>query len=247
MSRADTGIVSIPRREFFEEYFDYKPGHCCTALAPFGGGKTQILLDALAEVANPKLQATILVMKPKDLTISKYIEQNGYEVVRDWPPSTVSFMKRLFGTKPPGWVLWPKETGDPDYDDLMQERIFRRCLRERYNAAKKKPNIVFADEVYSLEHELHLTPELRRSWTKGRFGNGLWAASQRAAFISAWAYQAQHLFLGFDPDKRSQDRYAEIGAGNDPDQIKAILNSLALYEFLYISREERWMCIVEAS
>lgn len=247
MTRAETGVVSLSRREFFEEYFDYKDGQCVTALAPYGGGKTQILFDALEQAANPKRQAVILVMKPKDTTVTAYVQRHGYEIVRDWPPSTVSFMRRVVGKKPPGWALWPRETGDPDYDDAMQERIFRRCLRERYNAAKKKPNIVVADEVYSLEKELGLTTELRRSWTKGRFGNGLWAASQRAAYISAWAYQAQHLFLGFDPDKRSQDRYAEIGAGNDPDQITAILNSLGRFEFLYVSREERWMCIVEAS
>jgi hypothetical protein len=244
------GIERYPRREFYDERFTYNPGDCVTLLVPFGGGKTQLGLELLDEVVSPELRGTIFVMKPKDATISRFYaaRKDEFEMLRDWPPPTLRIGRRIMGKKPSGYILWPRETGNPEYDDAVQEAIFRRAIRMMYVSAKKHPNIMFVDETYSLENELNLGKDLRRAWTKGRsVGNGLWAASQRPAFISAWAYQAQHLFLGFDPDKRTQDRYAEIGAGFDPETIKAIVRGLQQYEFLYISREDRAMCIVEAS
>lgn len=245
---ADTSIVRFTRDEFFTEVFDYTPGDHCTFLAPTGGGKTQIALDALAATMSPQLKATIFVMKPKDATIERYAKSQNLETIRDWPPPTISIGRRIAGKKTNGYLLWPRETGNLDLDEATQHRIFKRAINDMYLKAKKSPNIMFADETYSLEKELGLEGDLRRAWTKGRsLGNGLWAASQRPAYISLWAYQAQHLFLGNDPDKRSQDRYSEIGAGNDPDVVKALLNSLDRYEFLYIQRDERSMCIIEAS
>lgn len=249
LRRADIDVVSFDRRTFFDEVFDYQPGQCVTVLAPYGGGKTQIAFEALAVTARPELPATVFVMKPKDSTVTRFAKANGFETVRDWPPSTLTWAKRVAAQrKPPGYVLWPVETGNPDLDDARHEMIFRRAIRMMYSTAKKKPNIMFIDETYSMEHELHLTRDLVRAWTKGRsVGNGLWAASQRPAYISQWAYQAQHLFLGFDADRKAQDRYAEIGAGFDPVIVRALIQGLKRFEFLYISREERTMCIVEAS
>lgn len=248
LRRADIDIVSFDRHTFFAEVFDYAPGDHCTFLAPTGGGKTQIAFQALAYTASPDLQATVFVMKPKDNTVTRWAKTNGFHIVRDWPPSQLKIRNRIMGKKPPGYVLWPVETGNPDLDDARHEAIFRRALRMMYNQAKKRPTIKFVDETYSMEHELHLSKELNRTWTKGRsVGDGQWAASQRPAYISQWAYQAQHLFIAFDPDERSRDRYGDIGAGFDPQMIKALVAGLERYQFLYISREERTMCIVEAA
>lgn len=243
----DTGITTFERQTFFNEVFDCQDGECCTFLAPYGGGKSQIAFEALRVAASPERQATVFVMKPKDDTVTRYTGALGLETIRDWPPTKAKFKNRIFGKKPPGYVLWPRDTGNIDYDEYNQERIFRRAIHDMYNTAKKHPNIMFLDETYSLEKELGLTRELVRAWTKGRsLGNGTWAASQRPAFISQWAYQAQHLFLAFDADKRAQERYAEIGGGFDPDVIKAVLAGLERFQFLYISREERSMCIIDA-
>jgi hypothetical protein len=248
INEADTGIVRFGRDEFFDEVFDYHPGDHCTFLAPFGGGKTQIAFEALARAASPELQATIFVMKPKDVTVTKFAATQKLRIIRDWPPPMVSIGRRIIGEKTAGYVLWPKDTGDPELDDMRQHAIFKRAIRDMYVKAPKHPNIMFADETYSLEEELGLKVDLRRAWTKGRsVGNGLWAASQRPAFISQWAYQAQHLFLGHDADERAQKRYSEIGAGNDPDVIRSLINGLQRYEFLYINRDERSMCVIEAN
>lgn len=250
LTRADFEVISWDRRTFFDEIFDYVPGDHCTFLAPFGGGKTQISLQALEVTANPKLQATIFVMKPKDVTVTRFMAAHPkkWALVRAWPPAKAKLGARIFGERYDGYVLWPRETGNLYVDEEHQGDVFEAAIQSMYLSAKKQPNIMFVDETYSLENELKLSRELRRAWTKGRsVGNGLWAASQRPASISQYAYQAQHLFLGYDADARAQDRYAEIGGGFDPDMIKALISSLQRYEFLYISREERALCIVEAS
>lgn len=250
ITRDDSGVESFDRATFFEERWDYTPGDHATFLAPFGGGKTQIALEALEYTDGPDLKSTIFVMKPKDVTITRFMAAHPkqYELVRDWPPGQIQLAKRVFGGKVNGYVLWPRELGNMYADEEHQQDVFGRTMDQMYLSAKKHPNIMFVDETFSMENELNLSGECRRAWTKGRsVGNGFWAASQRPANISQYAYQAQHLFLGFDADARAQQRYAEIGGAFDPDVIKGIISSLDRYEFLYISREERAMCIIGAS
>lgn len=252
VSKAETGIITFPRETFLADVWDYDAGEHLTVLAPSGGGKTQIAFQLLGVTANPKLPATILVMKPRDETVERFAKVHHYRIVRDWPPAQVKIVDRYFNGKPSGYVLWPPETGSPDLDDERHERIFRRCLQMMYNAGGKKGKahqdaIIFADETYSLEHELGMTRDLNRLWTKARsLGVGLWAASQRPVFISRWALQAQHLFLGFDPDRKMQERYGEIGGGIDPDIVRSLVAQLKQFQFLYIHRDDRTMCIVDA-
>lgn len=243
LDHQEYGVVTFSRQTFIKEVFDYLEGDHVTFLCPTGGGKTQLAYQLLGETADKDLQATVLVMKPKDTTVARFSVQYGYKTIREWPPPKITALAK----KPPGWVLWPTETGDPDRDDLRHTAIFRNCLRSQYLTAKKNPNITFADETYSLEKELGLDTELRRMWTKGRsVGAGLWAASQRPVWISRWAFQAQHLFLGHDPDVDMQKRYGEIGGGIDPDLVRSLTAGLKRYQFVYINREERAICIVDA-
>jgi len=238
--RVDANIVLFDRETFLKEVWDYSPGEHVTVLAPTGGGKTQLAYQLLGETATPDLQATVFVMKPRDETVTKFTAKHHFKIVRDWPPPRI----RVFDKKPPGYVLWPKEMGDPDQDDIRQEVIFRRAIREQYRKGHK---IIFADETYSLEKELGLEKDLRRLWTKGRSMHcGLWAASQRPVWISRWAFQANHLFLGNDPDIDMQKRYGEIGGGIDPDVVRSVTARLQRYQFAYINRDERAMCIVDA-
>lgn len=234
-------MVTFDRQFFIDEVFDYAPGEHVTILAPSGGGKTQMAYQLLGGTATPECPAVVFVMKARDDTVMKFSRRYRFKTVRDWPPS------RLHGLigKTSGWVLWPTESENPEADDIRHERIFRRAIRKLYR--DKGGNIIFADETYSLENELGLKDDLNRIWTKGRsMETGLWAASQRPAWISMWAYQAHHVFLGNDPDKKARDRFAEIGSGFDPDLIKEITSRLKRYQFLYINRDERTMCIVDA-
>lgn len=234
----DLDVMRFGRQEFLNEVWDYAPGEHVTVLAPTGGGKTQLAYQLLGKSAKPDLAAVVFVMKPRDETITKFSRQYKFRTIRDWPPST--FSQRI--QKPPGWVLWPTETNDWDADDERHKEVFRRAIRDNY---RRGDRIIFADETYSLEQELNLTKDLNKVWTKGRsMKAGLWAASQRPVWISRWSLQAHHLFLGHDPDVKAQERYGEIGGGIDPAQVRYIVSRLKRYEFAYISREERAMCIV---
>ncbi|MYR11944.1 hypothetical protein GTY62_15290 [Streptomyces sp. SID724] len=213
-----------------------------TILAPSGGGKTHLAYELLEVTARPDLPAIVFVMKPRDETVDKFTKRAKFRIVREWPPPLYSRVQ----TKPPGWALWPKHSFDPDVDDSRQYAIFRSAIMTSY---KRGDRILFADETYSLENELPnggLTKQLRTIHTKGRSMKcGIWSASQRAAYINRWAYQAHHLFLGHDPDDDAQKRLSEIGAAVDKRLVREIVGSLRQYQWLYIHRDSRTMCIVD--
>lgn len=240
---SEAQVVTFDRDEFIKEVFDYRPGEHVTFLAPTGGGKTQFAFQLLGETATPDLQASILVMKPRDSTVTRFCKEFGFRTIRDWPPTTINRIQK----KPPGYAVWPKESTDLYADKMRHRAIFERTINDNYRKGKK---IIFADETYSLEKEMDLTEELNRVWTKGRSMDcGLWASSQRPAWMSRFAYQAHHLFLGKDPDVDTQKRYGEIGGGVDPNLVRSLTASLRKFQFVYIYRDGpngSAICIVDA-
>lgn len=241
MARAvEADVTRFERDVFLTQVWDYSAGEHVTVLAPTTGGKTHLSYQLLNESATEDVPAVVMVMKPRDKATDKWIPRLKFPVVREWPPPVT---KRLFSeSKPRGWIVWPSHVYDPAVDDPRHRALFRRVILDSY---KRGNRILFADETYSLEEELELSTELRTVWTKGAsMGCGMWAATQRPAYISKWAYQAHHLFLGNDPDEDTQRRLSEIGAAVDPGKVRWILPRLQKWEFLYINRDERAMCIV---
>lgn len=232
-------VHTFSREEFLRERWDYEPGQHVTILGATRNGKTHLAYQLLHKTATPDLQATVIVMKPRDTTVTRFSKENGFRIIRDWPPSPLSRLAK----KPAGYVLWPKASGDPDLEDERHARIFQRCIRSNYDKGR---TITFADEVNSLEQEYKLSRDLIRCWTKGgSMESGLWAASQRPAYISRHAYQAQHIFLSNDPDKDTLKRYGDIGAGIDADIIRHQTSKLEMYQWVYINRDQRAICIVD--
>lgn len=241
MARAEEAIITrFDRETFLREVWDYHAGEHTTVLAPSGNGKTHLAYQLLQYSVTEEVPGVVLVMKPKDPTALKWSGRLKFPVIREWPPAKT---KALFSErKPKGWTVWPRFVYDPQIDDPRHRALFRRVILDCY---KRGNRILFADETYSLEEELKLGTELRTVWTKGRsMGCGLFAASQRPAYISKWAYQAHHLFLGNDPDEDAQRRLSEIGGAVNPGQVRYVLPTLKKYEFLYINRDEKAMCIV---
>jgi len=237
-------VVRYTRDEFLEEVWDYTPSYdnmdMVTVLAPSGGGKSYLLFQLLGATNLKDVTPVVLVIKPRDATVTRFMARLKYSVIRTWPPPAIKGRIQ----KPNGYVLWPLEHDDPDMTDRQQTTIFRRLMRFAY---RRGNYIVVADEIYSLEKELNLTSDMRRIWTKGRSnGCGLWGGTQRPAFISLWAYQAQHLFIGNDPDEDTLRRLSQLGAGIPKEWVLAVVSSLGKYEFCYINRDERSMCIVGA-
>jgi hypothetical protein len=247
----DAQVVTFDRDEFLREVWEYKPGEHVTVLAPSGGGKTHLAYQLLGETAEQDLQATVIVMKPRDKTVDAWTKELQFKTIRDWPPPKIS---GIVTKRPAGYVLWPRESQDPDETEARHYRIFRRAILDNYyNAISKRAinksvgKIIFADEVVSLEEELGLRKELQLVWSKGRSMEcGLWGASQRPAYISRFAYQAHHLFLGNDPDEDVQKRYGEIGGGIDKELVRALCATLKTFQFIYIRRDAREICIVDA-
>jgi hypothetical protein len=236
----EADVVRFERDVFLKDVWSYEEGEHVTVLAPTTGGKTHLSYQLLMESATEDVPAVVMVMKPRDKATSKWVPKLKFPIVREWPPPV---RKRLFSEhKPRGWIVWPSHVYDPAIDDPRHRALFRRVILDSY---KRGNRILFADETYSLEEELELSTELRTVWTKGAsMGCGMWAASQRPAYISKWAYQAHHLFLGGDPDEDTQRRLSEIGAAVDPGKVRWILPKLGQWEFLYINRDDKAMCIV---
>lgn len=236
----DYGVVTFPRDMFVNDVFDYHAGEHVTILAPSGGGKTQMAYHLLGHTSTPDLQATMFVIKPRDETVDRFAKRFKFKVVRDWPPAKITSL----GQKIPGYVLWPKHTGQIRVDQQRQHAIFGRAINALY---LKGNTITFTDEVVEFEKNLDLDEELERDWRMGRsMGAGLWASSQRPAWISRYAYSAHHLFLGNDPDVDTQKRYGEIGGGVDPELVRALTSRLQPFQFVYIHRDTRAICIVDA-
>jgi len=229
---------SFDRTEFLTERWDYKAGQHVTILGPTGCGKTVLSYQLLESACGPQLPAVSLVMKPKDPEVSRWNKALGLRTVRTWPPMPSIWRPR----KPPGWCLWPRHTFDPDKDDPVLYREFRKAILDSY---KRGNRILFGDEVAGLAGELGLATELKTLWSRGRaMGTGLWAASQRPTHIPLLAYSsAEHLFLFRDPDKRTRERFKEIG-GVDPDIVGQAVYGLSQFECLYIRRRGGAMCIV---
>jgi hypothetical protein len=82
----------------------------------------------------------------------------------------------------------------------------------------------------------------------GAMGISGWFFVQKptdAGKTALWSFsQSDHIFIARDPDKRNRERYTEIG-GFDSKEVDRVSQTLKTYQFLYLERKHRYMCIVD--
>lgn len=243
---ADAQVIG--REDFITNYWDYRPGEHVTALAPTQWGKTTLLTDLMKVSARKELPAMMLIMKPRDRALDKFLRENpDFRKVERWPPSVGNidqlYRKMVHHTDVRGYALWPKHTFDPDYDADMLHHQFRTAMMDAY---KRGNRIVMLDELSALQEFLGMKVEPKTLYWQGAgMGVGVWGGTQRPAYAPVEAYgQCEHMFIARDPDKRSRDRYREIG-GVDPDLITYNLDKCERFQWLYLKRTGSRICIVD--
>lgn len=240
------------RHEFLYRRWNYKPGQRVGFIAPSQDGKTTLAFQLLMVTAHAGMPAYVLVMKPVDPTPAAWTRYLGYEETPVWPPPP----RRLFDNRPPpaGYTVWPPHTFNIAIDNRLQQVVFSATLNHvyRHNAGKNgKPAIVFADEAFGIMAELPdpiakeestLTDQLLAiSMRGGGMGVGLWWAHQKPTGTQGKGLpgllisNTEKLFLSRDPDKRSRERYAEIG-GIDPDLTYQLVSGLRRHQFVAIDK-----------
>jgi energy-coupling factor transporter ATP-binding protein EcfA2 len=241
-------LSTFDREEFITRRWRYRPGEHVTAIGPTGSGKTVLVYQLLDHTAGRHMPAVVLVKKPRDTEVTARSKTMAYRTIRAWPPGPSIFKDN----DPPGWVLWPRTdfANGVGYDRAKKSYQFRRAIMATYRGGgvfKRRPRILVVDDAFGLSEILDLREELIEMWTEARSMNaGLWAAFQKPTHVPLWAYsQAEHIFLFNDPDKRSRERFSEIG-GVDPVTVRDTVFALGDHQALYIRRGGRRMCIVDA-
>ncbi len=237
---ADVQVEHLSREEFIDEVFapHYEAGQHVTVVGPTGCGKTTLVLEMVNAVASKELPAVILVKKPKDDVIKRWARLQGFKKVETWPPAMRrGFTKKSGGflQKRRGWIFWPRQSlKDLRVDKKRLSREFERVISECY---RKGDRILFIDDLVGFSKEYNLEEVMTIVYMEGRaMGCGQWGAIQRPYHAPVIMYgAAEHVLLFKDPDRRSVERFKEIG-GVDPEIVEYEVNNLKKHQALYIGR-----------
>lgn len=239
-------VARIEREDFLQNYWQYRAGEHVTVTAPTQNGKTTFLFQLLAatDTSFCRIPPVVMVAKPQDPVPAKWLEALEYREVSKWPPR-----KKLFQEPPPGYALWPHHLKNvpPEVNNAHLASVFTPAYTDLF---WKGNTIAVVDETYFHSAILGLGPLMTKHWTQGAgMGSALWDATQKPSgtsegHIPTFRYNSsEHTFLGFDPDKRNRDRYAEIG-GVDPKVLSDAVMGLDRFEWLYIQRTGSRMAVI---
>jgi hypothetical protein len=245
----DDGTWVIPRDEFRETRWAYKPGQHVVFAGPTQNGKTQLAFSLLEYTATPELPAYVAVSKPMDPVTSREGGRLGFRRVSTYPfqPKVREYFRE---GRPSGYLVWPDMT-KPDTAVFNAQHVTSRLIDGVYaDGAKGKKCILVLDDTVTKSKVLGLDQQMVMVLTmSGAMGIGGWFFVQKptgAGNTALWSFsQSDHVFIARDPDKRNRERYTEIG-GFDSKQVEEVSQSLERYQFLYLEREHRYMCIVDA-
>lgn len=247
--RAD-GIWVVPRQEFREEKWYYKPGqHVVFAGPTQRAGKTTLAFQLLEYTATPEMPVYVAVSKPADKTTTEYGAKLGYRRVDNYPfpPKMKELLKE---GKPSGYLIWP-DMRNPETAMINASAVTSRMIDGVYaEGAKGNHAIMFLQDTVTKSKVLNLDRQMVMVITmSGAMGIGGWFEVQKpsdAGKAALWSYpNAEHVFISKDPVKRNRDYYSDIGGFNSG-EVGRISLSLKPYQFLYLERSHGYMCIVDS-
>lgn len=250
MYQRSDGVWVFTRQEFCCERWTYKTGQHVAFAGPTQNGKTKLAFQLLEYTATPEVPAYIAVSKPRDPVTSEEGMRLGYRRHNTYPfPPKI---KEMFKEgKPSGYLMWP-DMDDPETAMVNASRETRKLITSVYaEGAKGKKCILVLDDTVTKSKVLNLDKDMVMVLTmSGAMGVGGWFFVQKptgAGNTALWSFsQSDHLFIAKDPDRRNRERYNEIG-GFDSKEVEQICLSLQRFQFLYLEREHRYMCIIDAS
>jgi len=246
------GMSVISRRPFSRDYFDYRPGQH----AVFGGasqhGKTTLSFDLMEYIVNPDFPAYLAQSKPRDPVTERRGKQAGFRTVSEWPPPTkLQEVKFFGGQKPSGYIINPG-FGDLNTDMQRCAQLTSKLLMDRYASGASRKNeggILVMDDTMVKAKIMGLDNEMVTILAMaGAMDLGLWTFVQKptdSGRTTLWAYeQSVHMFLTSGGDERMLKRYSEIIGGENGKIAMQVIPKLKTYEFLYVHKDEGYMCIV---
>lgn len=226
--------ILLRRREFLDDYFDYRPGEHLFACQKTGGGKTRMVYEC-ADVAmrqNPQLRFASMMPKPRSPTTEEWARRLRLREVHTWPAPPRPFWQ----DKPRGLVVWPKHRKDLPADKNREQvgAHLKRCAHDQYWRGN---SISFIDDMHASIALMDLNPEFEDILTAGREGGAAaWGANQKPSgtktgHVSTYWYSGfTHGFFGRDNDTRNIERLSEIGGGVDTRELASIIGSLRVHE-----------------
>jgi hypothetical protein len=245
----DDGVWVIPRDEFSRYRWHYRDGQHVVFAGPTQNGKTKLAFALLEYTATPELPAYVAVSKPTDKVTSEEGKRLGYRRVSTFPFQR-KFSELPKEGRPSGYLVWP-EMGDPETAIPNASDVTAKLIRGVYaDGARKKHCILVLDDTVTKSKVLGLDSQMVMVLTmSGAMGIGGWFFVQKptgAGNAALWSFsQSDHVFIARDPDKRNRERYTEIG-GFDSKEVERITQTMKRFQFLYLEREHRYMCIVDS-
>jgi hypothetical protein len=245
----DDGIWVIPRTEAVRDRIDVEPGQHVVFAGPTQNGKTELAFALLEYTATPEIPAYVAVSKPRDPVTSKWGAKLGYRRSGTYPPPPK--IKELSKDhRPAGYLIWPDmSTSGTAVGNAAN--VTRDLINGVYaDGSKGKKCFLILDDTVTKSKVLGLDKEMVMVLTMaGAMGIGGWTFVQKptgAGETALWSFsQSDHIFIARDPDKRNRERYTEIG-GFDSKEVERVTMTLKTYQFLYLERKHRYMCIVDS-